>query len=161
VRGATFVLFIINYAVGQGGFGYYLHRTGVSAWRAVGATLFLIGTNLAALLVVTAIACAFAANVDTRLWWFLGIGLAGFAIYLVVIAARPAFLASREWLAPLFETGLRGHAIAVLARVPHVIVMSLGVWIAIRAWGIPVPASEALTTAPIVVVAAALPIAPA
>src|SRR5215470_6111570 len=53
VRGATYLLFVVNYAVGQGGFGYYLYRSGVAALRATGVTLFLMGTNLATLLLVT------------------------------------------------------------------------------------------------------------
>jgi hypothetical protein len=31
VRGATYLLLVVNYAIGQGGFGYYLYRTG--GWR--------------------------------------------------------------------------------------------------------------------------------
>jgi uncharacterized membrane protein YbhN (UPF0104 family) len=160
IRGATFALFIVNYVLGQGGFGYYLHRTGTSALRAVGATLFLIGTNLAALLLVTSVA-SLLSPVDDRLWWSLVIGCAALAAYLVVIAVRPGPLARRELLAPLFDAGLRGNAIAIAVRLPHVIVMSFGLWLAIRAWGIPVPISASLTVMPIVVIAQALPIAPA
>lgn len=162
VRGATFVLFIINYALGQSGFGFYLHRSGTSALRAVGATLFLIGTNLATLLVVTTIAWwMHGAGADPKLWITLLAGCGAYAIYLVVIAVAPAALARRELLAPLFVAGLRGHAAAMIVRVPHVIIMSLGVWAAMYAWGIPVPLSTGLTLMPIVVIASALPIAPA
>ena len=160
VRGATFVLFIINYALAQGGFGYYLNRTGASALRATGATLFLIGTNFAALLLVTAGATAFE-PVDPRLWTTI-IALCGaFTLYLVVIALRPARLARIELLSPLFDAGLRGHAMAIAVRIPHVIAMSIGAWAALRAWGIAAPLSTAFTLMPIVIIASALPIAPA
>ena len=43
VRGATYLLFLLNYAAGQGGFGYYLYRTGASAFGATG--LRLIGDS--------------------------------------------------------------------------------------------------------------------
>jgi uncharacterized membrane protein YbhN (UPF0104 family) len=49
----------------------------------------------------------------------------------------------------------------MIVRVPHVLVMSLGVWLAMRAWGIPVPFALGLTLMPVVVIASALPIAPA
>ena len=160
VRGATFVLFLLNYALGQGGFGYYLHRTGTPARRAVGATLFLIGTNLATLLLVTSIACA-AHGDDASMGWFLPAGCAALAAYLVVIGIAPDFVRRRAVFAPLFDAGLRGHAIAMASRLPHVLVMSLGIWWAMRAWGIEVPFVAGLTTMPIVVIAAALPIAPA
>src|ERR1700733_2908603 len=58
VRGATNLLVLLNYALGQGGFGYYLHRSGVKPLRAVGTTLYLMGTNFATLLILTTIAWA-------------------------------------------------------------------------------------------------------
>lgn len=162
VRGATYLLFLLNYAVGQGGFGYYLYRTGASPLRATGATLFLIGTNLATLLLLTSAAWA---SVDTgtqmAMWWVLVIGCAGFGVYLIVIALRPGFVVRRELLAPLFDAGFRGHAIAMVGRLPHVAVIVLGHWVAMLAWGIPVPFEVAITIMPVVVIASVLPISPA
>lgn len=162
VRGATYVLALVNYAVGQGAFGYYLNRTGVSGLRSVGATLFLIGTNLATLLLVTTVAWTFAPEAQHGpLWYILLGGCAAFAVYLLIIAVAPKGLASIQVLSPLFEGGLRGHAIAIAGRVPHAAVMVLGHWLAIRVWGIPVPLSAAVTLMPAVVIASVLPIAPA
>ena len=53
VRGATYVLSLLNYVVGQGGIGYYLHKGGVSTLRATGVTLFIMGTTFVALLALT------------------------------------------------------------------------------------------------------------
>lgn len=163
VRGATFALFVVNYAVGQGGFGYYLHRTGESALRAVGATLFLIGTNLATLLVVTLAAwVSYGDQVDNpTMWWTLVIGVVGFGVYLAVIGASPRFLSRRQVLAPLFEAGIRGHALAMAGRLPHMVVIVLGHWVAMVAWGIDVPLVAGLTIMPAVVIASVLPISPA
>lgn len=162
VRGATFVLFIINYAVGQGGFGYYLHRTGVSALRAVGATLFLIGTNLATLLVITGLAWAAygGGTSNPALGWTLVVGCAGYVVYLGIIIAAPGIFVRREVLAPLFDAGLRGHLLAMLGRLPHVLVLVIGQWAAIRVWGIDVPFLDGLTIMPAVVIASVLPISP-
>lgn len=167
-RGATYLLFVVNYAVGQGGFGYYLYRTGVAPLRATGATLFLIGTNLATLLVValaawaarTAAGGAASGPAVAAMWTLTGAGIA-FVVYLAVIALAPGFLARRELLAPLFAAGLRGHAVAMLGRVPHVTVVVLGQWAAMRAWGIAVPLAAGLTLMPVVVIISALPISPA
>lgn len=162
VRGATYLLFLLNYALGQGGFGYYLHRSGSSPMRAVGATLFLIGTNLATLLIVTAIAWRLhGAAADARLGWTLVAGCAGLAMYLAVIALAPGPLAGRQMLAPLFDAGIRGHAAAMLGRLPHVAVMVIGQWVAIHAWGIEVPFGVGIAIMPLVVIASVLPISPA
>ena len=163
VRGATYFLFLVNYALGQGAFGYYLNRTGVSGKRSVGATLFLIGTNLATLLVVTTVAWALAPTDpnQTALWYTLIIGCSGYVLYLVVIALAPKVLTRFEVLAPLFDAGLRGHALAMVGRIPHVAILVLGHWVALRVWGIAVPFSACMTLMPAVVIASVLPISPA
>ncbi|MEO8551838.1 MAG: hypothetical protein ABI678_17800 [Kofleriaceae bacterium] len=162
VRGATYLLSLLNYAVGQGGIGYYLHRGGMSGLRSAGVTLFTMGTTLATLLLLTTgtwWASVHASN--DAMWWTLVAGCIAFAIYLAIIAVRPGALAGRELLAPLFETGLSGHAIAIAARLPHVILIVLGHWFALLAWGIAVPFTAAATVMPVVVIAGVIPISPA
>jgi hypothetical protein len=163
VRGATYLLFVVNYAVGQGGFGYYLYRSGVAALRATGITLFLIGTNLATLIVVTAAAWAIRGGdaAGAAMTWTLVASCAAFAIYLAIIARRPGFLAQRSVLAPLFDAGLRGHGVAMLGRLPHIAVIVLGHWVAMRAWGFDVPFAVGATVMPAVVIVSVLPLSPA
>lgn len=163
IRGATYLLVIVNYALGQGAFGLYLNRTGMPGLRAAGSTLFLVGTNLAMLMLGTLAVWTFgsAAPPHDALWWTLVLGCSGFAVYLAIIAVAPRFLAGNALLAPLFEAGLRGHAIALVGRLPHTVMMVLAPWVAIRVWGIPVPAVAGLTLMPIVAIATVLPIAPA
>jgi hypothetical protein len=163
VRGATYALFVLNYAVGQSAFGYYLHKSGTQGLRAVGATLFLLGTNLATLLVLTLVA-ALAGNVEMpnpHLVLTLEIAVAALGAYLVVIAIAPAILKRRDVFAPLFEASVRGHLLAMLARIPHVAVMVLGQWAALRVWGIAVPFEVGLVVMPVVVIASVLPLSPA
>jgi hypothetical protein len=162
VRGATYILSLLNYAVGQGGIGYYLHRGGMSGLRAAGVTLFTMGTTLATLLLITTATWWFGGfSGATAMSWTLVAGCIAFAIYLAIIAFRPAPLARREVLAPLFETGLKGHAFAILARLPHMTIIVLGHWFALLAWGIPVPFAVAATVMPAVVIAGVIPISPA
>lgn len=163
VRGGSYVLFLVNYALGQGAFGYYLNRTGISGLRAVGVTLFLIGTNLATMLLVTTATwmLATSAPAHAALWWTLVGGSLAFLVYLVIIAVAPRFVAKIQVLAPLFDGGVRGHLIAVVGRVPHIAVLVLTYWVAMRVWGIPVPLVAGLTLMPAVVIASVLPISPA
>jgi hypothetical protein len=162
VRGATYLLFLINYALGQGGFGYFLHRSGETVSRAAGATLFLIGTNFATLLALTGAGMAVAGiAIEPTLYWMIVVGLAGFAAYLAVIAAAPRFLARRPVLEPLFDAGLTGHGLAILGRVPHVTIVMLGHWVAMRAWGLDVPFVQGMLLMPLVAIATVLPISPA
>lgn len=162
VRGATYILVLVNYALGQGGFGYYLHRTGAKPMRATGATLFLIGINLAALLIATPLAWfAFSVTATQALKITVTIGCGGFGVYLVLIAMKPVFLRGREFFLPLFDAGLRGHALALAGRIPHVAIIILGQWIALRVWGIDTPVTVAATVMPAVAIASSLPITPA
>lgn len=160
VRGATYLLSLLSYAVGQGGIVYYLHRDGVPALRATGVMLFTMGTTLATLLLVTTASWAFADAGHPMLWWSLVGGCAAFAVYLLLVALRPAALVRREVLAPLFEAKLAGHALAIITRLPHVMLVVLGYWFAFLAWGIDIPFGVAMTVMPAVVIAAAIPIAP-
>lgn len=163
VRGGSYVLFLVNYALGQGAFGYWLNRTGISGLRAVGVTLFLIGTNLATMLLVTTVTWMLAADhpAHAALWWTLVGGSGAFLVYLVIIAIAPGIVARIKVLAPLFEAGVRGHVIAVIGRVPHIAMLVLSYWVALRVWGIPVPLVAGLTLMPAVVIASVLPISPA
>jgi hypothetical protein len=161
VRGATYLLSLLNYAVGQGGIGFYLHRAGMSGLRAAGVTLFTMGTTLATLLIITTAAWSVGDFGNGAMWWTLVAGCGAFALYLVAIAAKPRSLAQRELLAPLFDVGVSGHAIAIAARVPHVILIVLGHWFALIAWNVPVPFAIAATVMPVVVIAGVLPISPA
>lgn len=162
IRGATYLLALLTYVAGQGGLGYYLKQAGVPTPRAVSATLFLIGTTFATLLLVTTASWGFSATTQSAgMWWLLVGGCAAFALYLVIIATAPRVFASRPTFGALFDAGLRGHAIAVATRVPHVILIVLGNWFGMVAWGIDVPLWTALVTMPAVVIAAALPISPA
>jgi len=162
LRGAMYVLFLINYAAGQGGFGYALYKSGVAPLRATGATLFLIGTNLAALLLFTFSVWALGTHeAIPAMWWVLVCGVVAFGIYLVVISLRWSFVARRQLLAPLFEAGIVGHATAIIGRIPHVFAILLAFWIAMRVWGLAVPFSVGATLLPAVALAAVLPISPA
>lgn len=158
-RGATYLIGQLNYALGQAGIGLLAYRAGLSVRRVTGMVLFLLIVNLGALATVTAAAVLvrpgpLTASVPATL---AGAG----ALYLLVIQLRPRWLTRLEPAAPLFEAGVRGHLIALLARLPHVLVLVLSLWGAMRVWGIAVPLVDGLALVPLVYFIVALPISPA
>ncbi len=163
VRGATYLLSLIHYGLGQGGIGFYLHRTGTSAAHATGAVLFMMGINVAVLALIagTGVLIAGPAETGAAVEWTILAAVAGLALYLVVIAIRPRFLARFKFLEPLFDTGLRGHAVAAFGRLPHVIWFIVSSWLAMRVWGIHVPFLKGMLFLPAVGLVSALPITPA
>jgi len=160
VRGATYLLGLLNYALGQGGIGLYLHRTGVRAVRGTGIVLFLLAVNFGALAAAAALGIVLGGEELAGLrGTAVGILAAG-AVYLGIIALRPAFLARREVLAPLFEAGPLGHLAALAGRMPHLLLLILGHWGAMGIWGIRVPVGQALARMPAVILASVVPLSP-
>ncbi len=171
VRGSTYLLNVLSYAVGQGGLGVYLARTGVKAARSAGVVLFLLATNAIALALVAAIAHPFSQRTDPRAAIAIGIVLYGVKTYLTALAARGLFARTRfgRWMATYIEkepvatlarAGLLGHLKATAARIPHVAVLLLVLWGSFRVWGIEIPLGVGLAALPAVVLIAALPITP-
>jgi hypothetical protein len=161
VRGATYLLGLLNYALGQGGIGLYLHRTGVRAVKGTGIVLFLLIVNFGALVAAAALGLLlgqgrWTGGLKGTALALLAAGLA----YLAIVALRPAFLARREALAPLFAAGPLGHLAALAGRMPHLLLLILGHWGALAIWGIPVPPGEALARMPVVLLASVVPLSP-
>ncbi len=164
-RGASYLLGLLSYVAGQGGMGYYLARTGVPAGRSAGAVLLLLIANGIVLVLLGAAGLGIELGrldgVRTDLLLLIIAGaLAGILAYLIVIAVRPRWLERYSLLAPLFEAGLGGHLRAILARFPHMLLLTLLHWGAFRVWGIPVPLVRGLALNPIVLLIAALPVTP-
>jgi hypothetical protein len=162
-RGASYILGILNYALGQGAFGLYLQRSGVGTIRAAGTMLFLMIVNLGVLLLVASfglLAGGYPGTVHFNLSP-LGYGLlVGMVLYLAIIGLRPRCLQSYQLLAPLLEAGLTGHLKAALGRLPHILVLVLTYWGALRLWGIAVPLAQGVAMVPLVLLIGALPITP-
>ncbi|HEV3077596.1 MAG TPA: hypothetical protein VHB47_24460 [Thermoanaerobaculia bacterium] len=170
-RGATYLLGLLNFAVGQGGMGLYLHRAGVAPLRVLGTLLFLFATQVGALAAVAA-----AGTLPPA----LGVGggpLAGslpllaavtavtalaaaFAVLLVLLAWRPAWLSRHRFLAPAFAAGAGGFLRATAARLPHVVTMVAGLWLGLRLWGVALPLARGLVVLSVAVLVTVLPIAP-
>jgi uncharacterized membrane protein YbhN (UPF0104 family) len=176
-RGATYLLGLLNFAVGQGGMGFYLHRAGVAPLRVLGTLLFLFATQVGALAAVAAagtLPSALGAGNGGNGGSGGGGPLAGslpllaavtalaaaFAVLLVVLARRPAWLRRHRVLAPFFAAGGPGFLRATAVRLPHVVTMVAGLWLGLRLWGVALPLARGLVVLSVAVLVTVLPIAP-
>src|SRR5450432_1508002 len=121
LRGATYLLAAINYNVGQGAIVYFVHRvTGVTLVRGAATVLFIMGINVLALLFLATIGLLGAPAVPHAVAIIVVVAYAGLAVYVVAVAARPRWLASRPLFEVLLGAGLGGHARALAVRLPHI-----------------------------------------
>lgn len=161
-RGATYLLGLLSYLVGQGGVGVWLTRRGVRTTQATAAVLLLVVSNGIVLVLIAAAGLLLDPPEEQRglLMLVVAACFAGILVYLALIALRVPWLARWEALAPLFEAGLAGHLRAIAARVPHMLLLALLHWGAFRVWGIPVPLLRGIALMPVVLLVSALPITP-
>jgi uncharacterized membrane protein YbhN (UPF0104 family) len=161
VRGASWLLALVNYGAGQGGIVWFLHRRhGVPIARATGAVLLATGGFLLAVVGAVAAGLATGAVPDAHVpGWLLLLVAIGFPVYLAIIWARPAFLTRISLLEPLFAAGIPGTIASTVTRALHLAVLIAAHALAYRQFGIEVPFEAALVVFPIIFLAGALPIA--
>jgi len=156
-RGASYIPGMVNHHLGQAYLTYLMARlAGLPVARMAGATLVSYAGWMGCLVGCVAIALPMT---DLPIGYVPAILVAG-VVYLTVVQVRPAFLAKVTFLQPLFEAGFRGHAVALIARIPHLLVLVLGTWGAYEFFGVALPVGVALVYIPILLVATTLPITP-
>jgi hypothetical protein len=159
VRGATYLLAAINYNVGQGAIVYFVHRVaGVPVMRGVATVLLIMGVNVLALLFLATVGLAAAPAVPHAVAVIVAVAYAGLAVYVVAVAARPRWLASRPLFDVLLGAGLLGHLRALAVRLPHIAALFAFQIFMLRAFGVAVPVSDAVAALPVVFFIAVLPI---
>lgn len=157
LRGASYLPAIVNHHVGQAFLTLALSRIhGVPLARVAGATLLVYASWMGCVLGLACIAIILMAKPLIWLAVPLGAGL----LYLLVLALRPAALASMRLLSPLFEAGVSGHLWALVARLPHLCVLFLGTWLPFWFFGVRIPIPAAFAYVPIIMVAVTVPITP-
>ena len=161
LRAASYLPSLLNHHVGQAWLTYFLSKFyRAPLWRVAGATLLTYATTLGCLLMFGVLAVPFNSE---RIPWLVPLLVAVTALaffYLAAIAAKPRFL--REWqaTAPLLEVGVRGHLVAFVYRIPHMVVLFAGSWLVFWFFGIRIPLGHALATVPLLMLVAALPLTP-
>lgn len=157
LRGASYLPGLVNHHLGQGFLTYMTSRAfDVPLARVAGATLLSYAGWMGCLLGLASVALPLSGKPAAFLLVPLGAGI----VYLIILAVRPARLQRVGFLAPLFEAGIRGHVIALVARIPHLAVLVLGTWLPFFFFGVEIPMGTALLLIPIVLVAVTLPLTP-
>jgi hypothetical protein len=161
LRAASYLPSLLNYHVGQGWLTYFLSKAyGAPLWRVAGATLIVYVTVFGGLFTITLLGLPLN---HERLPWLLptlgAIAAAGLG-YCAVLHLRPKFFASRAATAVLFELGVSGHLLALLYRLPHLVVLFVGTWVPFLFLGIEIPFTHALALIPALMLVVSLPVSP-
>ena len=182
IRAATYTLAVINYHAGQLGIVGFLRRTaGISLSRAGAIILFIVGVWVALLMIFATFGTVLGGDKGRALLPVLALFAAGLCVYALLLRFPPSFLRggaaheppaasvlgriwqrvvrilSKIW-APLMEAGLRGHVRALVVRLPHLFVLLIWHFVALRCFRIAVPFHLAMLYLPVVFAVAALPI---
>jgi uncharacterized membrane protein YbhN (UPF0104 family) len=160
VRGATYLLALVNYSVGQGAIVYFVNRSrGVPLLRGTAAVLLVMGTNILLLLVLASIGLLVAPDLPPALRRIVFGAYAALAVYLVLLLLRPSWLTSRPVFDVLFAAGVSGHLRALLVRVPHIGILMVFTYTSLRAFGVQLPVAQAILYLPVIYFIGVLPIA--
>jgi hypothetical protein len=162
IRGATYLLAMINYNLGQGGIVYIVgRRRGVGMSKAAGTVLLTMGVMLLALLLLAGIGSFTGDSHDARLRvvrWISSLGMVGFVCYLGLIKLRPEVLARRPLFQPLFDAGVIGTFKAFAVRFPHVVGHVLFQWLLLRMFHVDLPLSAGVMLLPVIFVIGWIPV---
>jgi len=161
IRGFSYLPSLLNHHVGQAWLTWYLSRRyQAPLWRVAGATLLVYATTFGSLFLFMTVSLLFD---HEKIPWLaptvIVAAVAGLA-YLIVIHVAPPYLARKQMLAPLFEVGVRGHLLALVLRLPHMVVLFLGSWLPFYFFGVDIPPGVAFAYVPVLMVVVALPITP-
>ncbi|HXU80299.1 MAG TPA: lysylphosphatidylglycerol synthase domain-containing protein [Polyangia bacterium] len=161
VRGATYLLAVVNYALGQGAIVYFVNRSrGVPVSRGTAAVLLVMGINVLVLLALASLGLLFVPGHDRRLGLVVAVAYAGLLVYVVLVLAKPRFLTSKPIFDVLLAARLTDYLKAMAARIPHLLSLMILTYTSMRAFHIVVPLGQAVLCLPMVYFVAVLPITP-
>ena len=162
VRAATYLMAILNYNLGQAGLIYYIHRAkNVPVADVTGLVLMMMGTVVLVLSGMSVVGMLLGLDEQARNFGMMLMALGGGAVvYFVLLRIRPAFLARRAFFRILFKAGVLGHLRATVVRLPHMIVLVVTHFMALRTFDIEVPLGSGLILIPSVLLVASVPVAP-
>ena len=159
VRGATYLLALVNYAVGQGAIIYFVNRTRkIPILRGTAAVLLVMGINVLMLLVLATVGLVTSSDVSGGVRTLLLTAYGGLVVYIVLVALRPSWLANRPVFDVLLSAGIMGHLRSMLVRVPHICSLLTLSWVSLAAFGVVLPVTKAVLCLPIVYFVTVLPI---
>lgn len=184
IRAATYTLAIINYHAGQLGIIGFLHRASrVPLSRASAYILFIVGVWVGLLMILATFGAVLGGPKGQALLPVLMFFAVALLVYAALLRWPPRFLQmpasqathqasltrlgrltrrlrqmiSKLWQ-PLHEAGISGHLRALVVRLPHLGVLLVWHFIALRCFHVEVPFYLAMVYLPVVFAVAALPI---
>jgi|GEM_PF-3809033 hypothetical protein len=140
IRGATLLFDAINPTLGQAVLTLVVYRRGSSLGQALLLVMLMNVIFIVHIAVISGAGlltgAAPAAGLTT---WLVGIALGSTALYLIIVAMRPAALAKNPTLRWLMDAGLSGHAWAFLYRLPNMVALIVAQVFVMRCFNIDVP----------------------
>ncbi len=163
IRGASYLLTIVNYVAGQGAIAYFLNRIKkIPLARTAGAVVLATGIFLLTAMIVVAVAYWLGATTEIpNLQYLAGLVALGVPIYLLIIYWRPTWLYRFSFLTPFFDAHIRGTLLVALGRLLHLSVLIFFHFLGLRLFGIDISLPAAALALPLLFVFANLPISPA
>jgi hypothetical protein len=159
VRGASYLLGLVNYHVGQAHLTVLLTRLyRLPLVRVAGGTLMTYVTILGALWLL-ALPAAFVSHDPIVRKTVLSVSLVAI-LYAVLVALAPAWLRRRPPFSVLLDVGVLGQIRLVLWRLPHVACLLVETWIAYAFFGVKIPPAAAGTDLVFVLLVSGLPLTP-
>ncbi|HTU60471.1 MAG TPA: lysylphosphatidylglycerol synthase domain-containing protein, partial [Polyangiales bacterium] len=159
IRGATLLFDAINPTLGQAVLTLVVYRRGTSLAQAILLVMLMNVIFIVHIAVISGAGLLAGAAPEAGLTtWLVGIALGSTAIYLAIVAMRPASLARNPTLRWLMDAGISGHAWAFLYRLPNMVVLIVAQVFVMRCFNIDVPWGVSLLYLPALFFIVGMPI---
>ncbi|WP_394829525.1 hypothetical protein [Pendulispora albinea] len=159
LRGATYLFDAISPTLGMAATGLMMFRRGTPLARTVQVMLLLTVIAIIQLIAMAGLGFALGqSEVSSLSGRVVTFTLLGAAVYLVLVAAKPAVVARRRAFAQLFELGVGGHAFTFAVRTPPMVVVFASQVATLHCFGISVPLASLLVYVPALLVVTGAPI---
>lgn len=173
-RGASYILGMLNFFIGQGGIGYWLARTKkVPAGEAASTIVFIMFMDLFAIIVLSSVGVVLMPEVHLSHFFtissegnlvrtvFITLTVLLFQIYIWVRKPKARIARWLLFRGPFLvfdRVRFRHFAIASSIKLSAYIFDLLGAWLALKTFGVDVPLAHIITYLPLIYLIGAIPI---
>jgi hypothetical protein len=159
IRGSTMLFDAINPALGQAVLTLVVYRRGTPLAHAILVVLMMNVAFIVHIALISGVGLLAGGAPETAIMsWLVGLSLGWTAIYLTLIALRPAFLAKNATFRWLMDAGLSGHAWAFLYRLPNMAALIIAQVAFLSCFGIELPLHVSLFYLPALLFIVGMPI---
>jgi hypothetical protein len=161
LRVGSYLASVVNYHARQAWLTWYTSRVyGASLAKVAGATLLSYATMFGSLALLAALAYPLGGQHIAWLGSTLFVLAGAASLYTAILISKPRWMTRLPGAAVLVEAGLSGHLVALAWRLPHLVILFLGMWLPLRFFNIFIPLPDALACIPVLLLVGALPITP-